>query len=102
MPICMQQVQDYLDNHLVVRNAGSMESLMEVLHDAYMCHNQEDSVMLREKFTLLRRSLPDISPQRFDEIFSLVCDLCYCQEVLAFSQGVAVGMNLMTEVNRLP
>ena len=78
------------------------QGLMEVLRDAYMTYNSVDTAEIHEKFGTLRAMLPGLSPERFDELFNLVCDLCLDHELLAFSQGVAVGMDLMTEVNRLP
>ena len=102
MSIHIHQIEEYLDNNLIVKRAGSVESLMELLHDAYLSYNTVDSDEIREKFAYLRALLPELPGQRFDELFAVVCDLCITHEVLAFSQGVAVGMDLMTEVNRLP
>lgn len=99
MSIHIHQIEEYLYNNLAVKHADSVESLMEILHDAYLSYNTVDSEEIRGKFADL---LPEMPPQRFDELFAVVCDLCIAHEVLAFSQGVAVGMDLMTEVNRLP
>lgn len=72
MSIHINQVLDYLDNQRVCQQADNMESLMGLLHDAYCIHNSTDNRQLRE------------------------------YEQLAFTQGVVVGMLVMTEVNRVP
>ena len=102
MSICIDEVLDYLDRNLVCQQADSMESLMEVLRDAYIRHNDSEGEKIRSGFLQLRQLLHSISPEAFDSVFSVVCDLCMEHELLAFSQGVLTGMLLMTEVNRLP
>lgn len=102
MSIHIHQIEEYLDNNLIVKNTDSVESLMEILHDAYLAYNTVDSEGIREKFAEFRNLLTEVPAQQFDALFTVVCDLCISHEVLAFSQGVAVGMGLMTEVNRLP
>ena len=102
MSIHIHEVLDYLDRHLVCQQADSKESLMEVLHDAYSLHNDAEGERIRSGFAQFRQVLYPISPEAFDSVFSIVCDLCMEHELLAFSQGVLTGMLLMTEVNRLP
>lgn len=102
MSIYIDEVLDYLDRHLVCQQADSMESLLEVLRDAYIRHNDPEGEKIRSGFAQLRQVLHPISPESFDSVFSIVCDLCLEHELLAFSQGVLTGMLLMTEVNRLP
>jgi len=102
MPIHIDQVLDYLDDHLVCQTSDSMDSLMEVLHDAYLLHDRPDEETIRKQFAQLREILHPISPDTFERVFSIVCDLCIAHELQAFSQGVLTGMQLMTEVNRLP
>ena len=101
MPICINQVLDYLDSHPVVREADSMPALLGLLHDVFAEHHCFDSSELRKQFAALRRSLTMLSGEEFEAVFALVCDLCLEQEQNAFSQGFLAGMLLMTEVNTL-
>ncbi len=102
MAINMNQVLDYLDAQNVCSKADSMESLMEMLHDAYTSFSTVDQKKVQERFGALRAVWSPLPEAQVDDMFSLVCDLCGESEVLAFSQGVCAGMMLMTEVNRLP
>lgn len=102
MSIHIDQVLDYLDTHLVCQQADNVGSLMELLHDAYAIHNSADDQAIHAHFRNLRQMLDQIPAEWGDAFFSQVCDLCMEHEQLAFSQGVVVGMLLMTEVNRIP
>lgn len=102
MSIHVNEVLDYLDTHPVCQYAQGMDSLMEMLHEVYTMHNSIDSEKMRSLFGQLRPVLDMLPAKTADMLVSLVCDLCMEHEQLAFSQGVLVGMQLMTEVNRLP
>lgn len=102
MSIHIDQVSDYLDTHPICREADTVKSLLEMLHDVYVMHNSMDSEEIREKFREFRLVLNELPKEITDALFSVTCDLCMEHEVLAFSHGVIVGMNLMTDVNRLP
>ena len=43
MSIHINEVLDYLDEHLVCQRAEGMSSLMEVLYDAYAVHGADSS-----------------------------------------------------------
>ena len=79
-----------------------MESLLDMLYDVYATYNYMDREEIQDKFRQLRDILNHLPTETFDAFFSLVCDLCIEHEQLAFSQGIVVGMLLMTEVNRVP
>lgn len=102
MSIHIQQVLDYLDSQGICQQADNMEALMEVLHDAYVKHNSIDDQQLCGQFQSLRQILDRLPAEYGEAFFCQVCDLCLAHEQLAFSQGVVVGMLLMTEVNRIP
>ena len=73
MAVHINEVLTYLEKHFGRTEAGRIDSVMEKIYDAYNIHNCADGG-----------------------------DLCREREVLAFSQGVLVGMLFMTEVNMLP
>lgn len=102
MSVHIDQVLDYLDTHLVCRNADGMDSLLAMICEAYMKFNNTDSEEIRHLFDDLGQVLDSFSPEDAKRTLSAVCDLCAAHEVLAFSHGVLVGMQLMTEINRLP
>ena len=102
MSIHIDEVLDYLDTHLVCRNADSVGSLMEALHEIYTAYTEIDNEELRGAFEQLGPLFESLPPADSDLLFGTVCDLCMKHEQLAFSQGVLTGMMLMTEVNRLP
>ncbi len=101
MAVCMEEVLDYLDEQLVCRKAENMESLMEILHDAYANFQRDDSKKVEALFSGLRDLWDPLTEETVDEMFSLVCDICAESEVISFAQGVRVGMLLMTEVNNV-
>ncbi len=102
MSIHIHQVLDYLDTHPICREADSMDSLLERIHDIYALNNHLDSEEIRSLLRSMRNLLECLPMERFEEVFAAVSDLCLEHEQLAFSQGVLAGMHLMTEVNTLP
>lgn len=102
MSVHIDQVLDYLDTHLVCRNADGMDSLLGMICEAYMKFNNTDDEEIRHLFGDIGRILDPFSTEDAKRILSAICELCASHEVLAFSHGVLVGMQLMTEVNRLP
>lgn len=102
MSVHINEVLDYLDTHLVCRNADGMDSLLGMLCEAYMRFNNTDSEEIRYLFGDLGQMLDSFSVEEARRMLSTICDLCASHEVVAFSQGVLVGMQLMTEVNWLP
>ena len=102
MSIHINQVLDYLEQQRICQKSENMESLMEMLHYAYIQYNAVDSEEIRSLFARLRKIWEPASTKDTDEMFSLICELCMQHEVLAFSHGVCAGMALMSEVNQLP
>ena len=102
MSIHINQVLDYLEQQRICQKSENMESLMEMLHYAYIQYNAVDSEEIRSLFARLRKIWEPASTKDTDEMFSLICELCMQHEVLAFSHGVRAGMVLMSEVNQLP
>lgn len=102
MSVHIQEVLDYLDAHPIGGFEGNVESLLEMLHDAYIAHNSIDSEEIHAIFRKLDSYLANFPIGASEELNRLVCSLCMEHEVLAFSHGIVVGMQLMTEVNYLP
>ncbi len=101
MSIQTSQVFEYLDAHPLWRYEGSFESLLETLHHIYTVGNPIDSEAIRSAF---RRAYPleKLSPDEADALIRVTSNFCSKYELLAFSHGILVGMNLMTEINGLP
>ena len=57
MSVRIDEVLDYLDEHLICSKAETMPSLMKMLHDAYIEHNSIDSETLRSLFCRFRAAL---------------------------------------------
>ncbi len=102
MSIHTDQVLDYLDTHLVCRNAEGMDSLLWMIYEAYLKHNEVDNSEIRYLLGEQGSFLDFLPSEQAKAVLSGICDLCQSHEVLAFSQGVLTGMQLMTEVNMLP
>lgn len=102
MSVYIDQVLDYLDDHLVCRCADNMESLLGMIREAYKKYNETDSEEIRYLLGELGSQLDALSSEDAKAFLSGVCALCESHEQLAFSQGILVGMQLMTEINRLP
>jgi len=102
MSVHIDQVIEYLDTKRVCDKAENMESLMEMIYYAYTQCHKVDNEKIRSLFARLRKIWEPSSERDGDEMFSLICELCIEHEVLAFSQGICAGMQLMTEINWLP
>lgn len=102
MSIHIDEVLDYLDAHPISGHNGDVESLLEMLHDAYCSYNSIDSDAIRGLFKKVDGVLEMLPSDAAEQLYSLVCDLCVEHEVLAFSHGIVVGMHFMTEVRTLP
>lgn len=102
MSIHIHDVLDYLDEHPVSCHNGSVQSILELIHEAYIANNTIDSTKIRELFHELRSAGEIIPEECFDKLFSCVCELCFEHEAEAFSHGIVVGMHFMTEINCLP
>ena len=102
MSIHINQVLDYLDNHPICQRNDTVPSLLENLCDIYNSHSDGNSCEIYALFRKIRCCMENLPRETRDTLFDAVSELCEKHEVLAFSQGVLVGMLLMTEVNRLP
>ena len=102
MSVHINEVLSYLDAHPIHSVEVGVESLLEMLHEVYTMYNSIDSEERRALFEKLRPIMESLPSGDRDALFSAVCDLCREHEQLAFSQGIVAGMQLMTEVNRLP
>lgn len=101
MSIHIHDVLDYMDEHPVCCHNGSVDSVLEMIHEAYIANNSIDSQRIRSLFQELRLNGEILTEECFDKLFSCVCELCYEHEMEAFSRGIVVGMHFMTEVNYL-
>lgn len=90
------KLRAYLDQNPMDYTDG--DSLLEELHWCCMEANTFDGEEVRETFQKLYRSMPELSEDRFDEVFSAVSTLSAQQEKLAFQIGVKIGLRLAYEV----
>lgn len=95
MSIHIYQILDYLDTHPVCQEAEDVPSLMAMLRKIYLMHHYTDSEALLDM-------LYSFPAGDMEQLSAWIANLCAEREQLAFSQGIAVGMQLMTEVHTLP
>ena len=91
------KLRAYLDQNPIRYTDG--DSLLEELYWCYIEANNLDSSELRLHFRRLYQSLPELSEDRFDEVFSVVSELSAAQEKLAFQAGLKTGFRLATELS---
>lgn len=102
MSIHISQVFEFLEQYPVCQYEGDIPSLLEMLCDVYMFYNPVENKEIREQLRNLEWILNKLSVEDREALFQTARDLCQKYEKAAFSHGVVVGMNLMTEVNYLP
>ena len=102
MAVHLQDIFDYLDVHLARDHADSAASLMQMLHEVYTANYTVDTQKIRDMFRQVSDIVDMLPGENGETLFFLVCDLCMEQERTAFSHGVAVGMQLMSEIRVLP
>lgn len=90
------KLKDYLDQNPIGYTDG--DSLLEQLYWCYGEANSFDITETREQFQKLRCCMPEITEDRFDEIFSIFSTLSILQEKHAFQVGIKIGLRLATEV----
>ncbi len=90
------KLRTYLDRN-PIRYAGG-DSLLEELYWCYTEANTCDSSQLRRQFQNLYCSLPELSEDKFDKVFSVVSALSAEQEKIAFKTGVKIGFRLASEI----
>lgn len=96
----MKQYANKLRTYLERNPIGYAEgdSLLEELYWCYTEANTSDSPQLRKQFRNLYCSLPELSEDKFDEVFSVVSALSAEQEKIAFQTGVKIGFRLASEI----
>ena len=90
------KLREFLDNNPISYTDG--DSLLEELCWCYTEANNPDTPELRLHFQKLYQSLPELSENRFDEVFSAVCALSIQQEKQAFQTGARIGFRLAAEL----
>jgi len=93
------KLQAYLDQKPMQYTEG--DTLLEQLYWCYTEANTVDCPALRKVFRELYCSMPELSEDKFDEIFSLVSTLSVLQEEMAFKAGAKVGFRLAAELLEL-
>jgi hypothetical protein len=91
-----KKLRAYLDQNPMQYTEG--DTLLEQLYWCYTNANTMDSPALRAAFRELYTSMPELSEDRFDRVFSVVCSLSALQEELAFKAGAKVGFRLAAEL----
>ena len=86
----------YLDANPIQYTDG--DSLLEQLYWCYIESNSFDSPELREQFQRVYRSMPELSEERFDEIFNEISTLTIRLEKIAFQVGAKIGLRLAAEL----
>ena len=86
----------YLDANPIKYADG--DSLLEQLYWCYIESNSFDSVELRNQFQRVYRSMPELSQERFDEVFNEISTLTIQQEKIAFQVGAKIGLRLAAEL----
>lgn len=86
----------YLDANPIKYADG--DSLLDELYWCYIESNSFDNAELRNSFQALYRSFPELSADRFEDLFAMVNGLSVQQEKLAFQIGAKIGLRLAAEL----
>ncbi len=92
----INKLRVYLDQNPMQYTDG--DSLLEQLYWCYTEANTMDNADLQEQFRELYDSMPELSEDRFDVVFSAVSSLSVLQEKMAFQAGAKVGVRLAAEL----
>lgn len=90
------KLREYLDQNPIAFVYG--DSLLEQLYWCYWEVNSLDTTEIRMQYQKLRHSMPEISEERFDEIFAIISTLSILQEKISFQAGAKIGMRLAAEL----
>lgn len=101
MAIHMRDILDYLNEHPILCYNGSVNSLMEMLYEAYISCNHGNSEEINALFQAIDDLISSIPKGQREKLTDSVCTLCSKCEVTAFSQGLVVGMHMMAEIHCL-
>ena len=89
------KLKEYLDQNPIGYAEG--DSLLEQLYWCYGEANAFDISEIKEQYQNLRCRMPEMSEERFDEIFNIVSTLSVLQEKTAFQVGAKIGLRLAAE-----
>lgn len=102
MALSSAQVLAYLEDHSIRQHTGDLKSLLEMIHYIYTDSNPIDNNATRAYFKEVEAILRKLPSNQTDTLFWVISDLCAEYERAAFSHGILVGMQLITELNGLP
>ena len=94
----MTALQSKLDT-LQPNYPDNVESVLEVLFDAYNESSGFDNIATKADFAELYQLMNGKPLKEIDEIIYAVCALCRDHEKVGFIEGVKVGMSLVRELN---
>ena len=94
----MTALQSKLDT-LQPNYPDNVESVLEVLFDAYNESSGFDNIATKADFAELYQLMNGKPLKEIDEIIYAVCALCRDHEKVGFIEGVKVGMSLVKELN---
>lgn len=89
------KLREYLTQNPIRYAEG--DSLLEQLYWCYGEANTFDISEIKAQYQKLRCSIPEVSEDRFDEIFDIISTLFVLQEKTAFQIGAKIGMRLAAE-----
>lgn len=90
------KLKEYLDQNPIGYAEGN--SLLEQLYWCYGEANTFDSQEIKEQYRNLQCSIPEVSEERFDEIFVIISNFFALQEKETFQVGVKLGLRLAAEL----
>ena len=96
MEKCTNKLREYLSQNPISYAEG--ESLLEQLYWCYGEANTFDIWEIKTQYQKLRCSIPEVTEERFDEIFNIISNLFVLQEKTAFQIGAKIGMRLAAEL----
>ena len=93
-----QALSEYVKNHNFDYGDVPAESVMDFLYIAYSDIGKKDNAEIEQGFIRLDRLLEGKSFEETEAIFNTVCDLCIAYEQRAFTDGLRLGAQLMSEL----
>ena len=102
MPIHKNDVLEFLERNPIRGYNGNIGSLLELLCHVYTECNVIDTEEFNQHFQELDELLKLLPWGDLEKIYTVAIGLCVKHEIRGFSNGILVGMHLMTEINSLP
>ena len=95
----MEKLIEVLQQHFAQNppDYGNAESVLDMLFWPYTEHNQIANEAIKTQFAK-RRDYLNLPPQRYDEVFYIVGDLCIEHSRLAFREGMRLILALLQEL----